>query len=132
MLSPADAADVSRGQTFKRYVRAAAALHDLYEDTDIAKAVRVGRGAVGHWWLGAKPEPETIRRLAQATGLSVDELNRFIHYGGPPPRLPDPAGEENEAQDQADAAERSLRARPEDEASAGPRAPHETAGSGRA
>jgi transcriptional regulator with XRE-family HTH domain len=77
-----------RGQLVKRYVRAAAALHGLYDDTAIALAVGVDRIAVGRWWQGAQPKPDALGRLAVATGLSTDELTRFVYYDGPPPTLP--------------------------------------------
>ena len=65
MLSPVEAAALDRGQILKRYVRAAAALQGLYDD---------------------------IRRLAEVTELSFDELTRFVYLGGPPPRLPEASG----------------------------------------
>ena len=79
---------LDRGQLVKRYVRAAAALHELYDDTAIGEAVGKSRMAVGRWWLGAQPKPDTLSRLAEATGLSTDELTRFVYFGGPPPTLP--------------------------------------------
>lgn len=87
MLSPAELAAVERGQLLKRYVRSAAALQGLYDDVAIGDAVGRTRMAVGQWWRGARPEPATLRRLAEATGLSIDELSRFVYYDGPPPRL---------------------------------------------
>ena len=72
----------------KRYVRAAAALRGLYDDTAIGVAVGLNRIAVGKWWQGAQPQPATLGRLAEATGLSIDELTGFVYYGGPPPTLP--------------------------------------------
>jgi len=92
VLSPVEAAARDRGITVKRYVRAAAALRDLFDDTAIAEVVGVNRGAVAGWWKGAQMTPDTIRNLAEATGLSVDELTRFIYYAGPPPRLPEASG----------------------------------------
>jgi hypothetical protein len=129
VLSPAEAVSFARGQELKRYVRSAAALRGMYDDTAIGEAVGRTRIAVGKWWRGAKPEPEAVRALADATGLAIDELGAFIYYDGPPPHLPDP--EEAEARERADAAERSGRVPPTGGASAGPRAPHEKAGSGR-
>lgn len=90
MLSPLEAAALDRGQAFKRYIRAAAALSDLYDDSVLADAVGIGRGAVSGWWRGSKPSAETIVRLARATGLSADELYRFLYADGPPPTLPEP------------------------------------------
>lgn len=94
VLSPAEAAAFDRGQAFKRYVRAAAALSGLYDDSMLADAVDIGRGAVQGWWRGSKPETPTIFRLADATGLSADELTRYLYADGPPPTLPasGPAG----------------------------------------
>ncbi len=88
MLSPIEAAALARGQALKRYVRAAAALNDLYDDVALAEKVGVQRGAVSGWWSGARPSPDTLGRLAMATGLSTDELTRFVYYDGPPPALP--------------------------------------------
>lgn len=87
MLSPTEMLRMERGSELKRFVRAAAALHELYDDTAIAEAVGRTRIAVGQWWQGARPEPETLRQLAEATGLSLDELSSFVYYDGPPPRL---------------------------------------------
>lgn len=125
MISPMEL----RGMEFKRYVRAAAALVDLFDDTAIATALGLSRNTVGRWWSGAQPEPETLGQLADVTGLSRDELSRFTYYDGPPPHLPQP--EDAEAAERADAAERSHRARPEAGASAGRPAPRGSAGSGR-
>lgn len=127
MLSPLEIAAFERGQTFKRYVRAAAAMHDLYDDVSLADAVEVQRGAVAGWWRGSKPSPTTLRRLAEATGLAIDELTAFTYYEGQPPRLPVPV--EDEAQERAEAAERSALAQAVDEGSAAPRAPRATTGS---
>jgi len=93
VLSPAEAAALGRGQTLKRYVRAAAALSGLYDDTAIGDALKVNRGAVAGWWTGARPQPDTLRRLARLTGLSFDELTEYVYFEGPPPALPatDPA-----------------------------------------
>lgn len=91
MLSPAELAAHERGRTLKRYVRAAAALNDIYDDTTLGDAAGVGRGAVAGWWKGTRMSTDTISELAGATGLSRDELIEFVHYGGPPPMLPDPA-----------------------------------------
>jgi transcriptional regulator with XRE-family HTH domain len=88
VLSPVDLAAFERGQTLKRYVRAAAAMNELYDDVAIAERVRVQRGTVGKWWTGATPKGETLFRLADATGLSADELLRFLYSDGPPPSLP--------------------------------------------
>lgn len=90
MLSPIEAAAHDRGQALKRYVRAAAALNDIYGDTAIGAAAGVGRGAVAGWWTGSQMKPDHIRLLADATGLSRDELTAFVHYGGPLPTLPVP------------------------------------------
>lgn len=90
LLSPHEAADLARGQVLKRYVRAAAALNDLFDDASLADTVGIGRGAVAGWWRGAKPTPDTIFRLAGATGLSPDELMRFLYQDGPPPALAGP------------------------------------------
>lgn len=79
-----------RGQLLKRYVRAAAALSGFFDDASLAQAVGIGRGAVAGWWTGSQPSPPTIFRLAAVTGLSSDELTRFVYDGGPPPSLPEP------------------------------------------
>ena len=92
MLSPVEAAALDRGQALKRYVRAGAALNDLYDDTALADAVGVQRGAVRGWWTGAQMQPDTIRRVAKVTGLSPDELTRFVYFDGPPPTLTPPEG----------------------------------------
>ena len=73
---------------FKRCIRAAAALNDLYDDVALGRAVGRNRAAVGNWWRGAHPEPEVLLRLADVTGLSSDELWRFVYSDGPPPALP--------------------------------------------
>lgn len=78
-----------RGQLLKRYVRAAAALSELYDDVALGEAVGRNRAAVGNWWRGARPEPEVLFRLAEVTGLSTDELTRFVYSDGPPPSLPE-------------------------------------------
>jgi hypothetical protein len=87
MLSPAELDRMERGAEFKRFVRAAAALHELYDDTAIGEAVGRSRIAVGHWWQGVKPEPETLLEIAGVTGFSFEELATFVYNGGPPPRL---------------------------------------------
>jgi hypothetical protein len=76
-----------RGQELKRYIRAAAALHGLFTDADLARAVRVSRMSVEDWWTGAQPKNATIGRLALTTGLSVEELTKYVYHDGPPPRL---------------------------------------------
>ena len=82
MLSPVERAAWDRGQGLKRCVRAAAALNALYFDSDLADAAEIGRGAVGAWWDGAKPSPEHIFAIASVTGLSADELTRYIYADG--------------------------------------------------
>lgn len=129
MLSPMEAAAATRGLALKRYVRAAAALQGIYDDATLADAASVKRGTVAGWWRGAQPSPETLRHLAGATGLSLDELAGFIYYDGPAPHLPDP--EELEARERAEAAERSRHAPPKGGASGAPRAPRAITGSGR-
>lgn len=88
VLSPTEAANRDRGLDLKRHVRAAAAMHGLYEDTAIATAVGVGRGTVLGWWRGSKPEPATLRHLAEVTGFDPEELATFVYWDGPPPRQP--------------------------------------------
>jgi transcriptional regulator with XRE-family HTH domain len=88
MLSAAEFGTAYRGDQFKRYIKAAFALRGLYEDTAIAGAVRMTRGAVSGWWHGARPDHEAIGEIAKATGLPRGELYDFIHHGGPPPMLP--------------------------------------------
>ena len=131
MLSPMEAAALERGQQFKRYVRAAAALSDVYDDVHLAELTGVQRGAVFGWWRGSRPSPETLHRIADATHLSVDELGRFTYYGGPPPHLPDPAGERREGEALGAEAERALRDDADSGSRATPRAPRGTAGSDR-
>lgn len=87
VLSPTEEAARHRGQELRRVMRAAAAMHGIYDDLAIADAVGVHRNTVSGWWKGATPEPDTLLRFAEATGLPIDELARFVHYGGPPPRL---------------------------------------------
>lgn len=96
VLSPVEAAALHRGQILKRHVRAAAALNDLYDDASLGEAIDLGRGAVAGWWRGARPSPDSIYRLADVTGLSPDELTRFVYSDGPPPTLPlhDPTSEQ--------------------------------------
>lgn len=129
MLSPTEAVAAERGATFKRVVRAAAAMQGIYDDARLAEATEVTRGTVIGWWRGAQPTPPRLRAIAGATGLSVDELIAFTYYEGPPPRLPE--SEEDEARRRADAAERAHRARAEAEASDEQPVPRETAGSDR-
>jgi hypothetical protein len=92
VLSPVETVARDRGRALKRYVRAAAALRGLYDDVSIGEAVGVNRGAVAAWWDGAQMKPETIRRLAEKTGLSFEDLTRFVYLDGPPPKLPEPSG----------------------------------------
>ena len=89
MLSPNEAAAFERGQLFKRHIRAAAALNELYDDSAIADAVGRRRAAVGNWWVGAKPDPEALLRLADVTGFALAELTRFVYRGR---SAADPAG----------------------------------------
>jgi hypothetical protein len=89
VLSPVELTNLAWGRTFKRYVRAAAALREIYDDTALAEAIGRSRGAVGQWWLGARPEIETIRELGRVTGLSIEGLISFAHFDGPPPTLPE-------------------------------------------
>lgn len=84
MLSAAEV----RGREFKRLGRAAAALSDLYDDTDIARELEVSRMTVGGWWNGALPKPSLLQRFAEATGMDADELVRWLHMGGPRPTWP--------------------------------------------
>jgi len=86
-----------RGEQLKRHIRAAAALRGLYEDTDIAERVGRTRITVGQWWRGAQPDPASLVRLAEATGLSPDELMRFVYQAGPPPTIVPPASAAAEA-----------------------------------
>lgn len=92
VLSPADAAALVRGRALKRCVRAAAALRGLYDDTAVADATGVNRGAVAAWWEGAQMKPGTLQRIAEVTGLSFGELTEYVYLGGPLPRLPEPSG----------------------------------------
>lgn len=90
VLSTIERADRDWGRDFKRYVRAAAALREIYDDTALGDAVGRSRAAVGSWWHGARPEAGTIGALAEVTGWPLDELTRFVHYGGSPPTFPEP------------------------------------------
>ena len=92
VVSLAEDPILARGRQLKRYVRAAAALQGLYDDTAIGEAVGVNRGAVAAWWDGAQMKPETIRRLADVLGLSVEDITRFVYFDGPMPTLPEPSG----------------------------------------
>lgn len=87
MLSPTEAAARHRGEELRRVLRAAAAMRGLYDDQAIADASGVHRNTVSGWWKGATPEPLTLQRFADATGVPIEELSAFVHYGGPPPRL---------------------------------------------
>lgn len=87
----------ARGMEFKRVVRAAAALQSLYDDSAIAAAVKRSRNTVSSWWTGATPEPHTLRRLAEATGLDPDELFAYVYRDGPPPKLVEPGSPLDEA-----------------------------------
>lgn len=83
MLTPAEI----RGQELKRLVRSAAALYGLFDDAAIGRATGRTRITVGQWWKGSKPEPETIARLSEVTGLSADELVRFVYLDGKRPTI---------------------------------------------
>lgn len=88
VLSPAEV----RGRELKRCVRAAAAFHEIYDDTALAEATGVNRGAVAAWWDGAQMKPGTVQRIAEVTGLSFAELTQYVYLGGPLPRLPEGSG----------------------------------------
>lgn len=98
-------------RALKRLVRAAAALSELYDDTAIAEATGVNRGAVKGWWDGARMQPPTIQRLADATGLSAAELTSYLYFDGPLPRLPGECPPETLAEVIADVAEELRAAR---------------------
>ena len=85
--TPAEVERMARGQELKRYVRSAAALCGLYDDTALGKAVGRTRIAVGKWWQGAQPEAPTLIALARVTGLSAEELIQFVYNDGPPPSI---------------------------------------------
>lgn len=87
VLSLSEQAARHRGQDLRRVMRAAAALRGIYDDSAIADAVGVHRNTVSGWWKGATPEPETLRRFATATGLSVEELRAFVYDETDPPHL---------------------------------------------
>lgn len=108
VLSP----QLQRGDTFRRVVVAAATLRGIYTDDGLADAAGVSRGTVRGWWLGALPKAETMPGLARATGLDRQEVIDWVHYGGLPPRLPQPV--EVEALIRAASAERSRLAPPGD------------------
>ncbi len=84
---PAERARMARGQELKRYVRAAAALQGLYDDTALGVAIGRTRITVGRWWQGVLPEPEAITRIARATGLVESDLFSFVYSDGPPPSI---------------------------------------------
>lgn len=92
VLSPVEAARRERGRALKRYIRAAAARRDLYDDTALGEAIGLSRGAVGAWWDGAQMKPDSIQRLAEVIGVSFEELTRFVYLNGRPPELPLPSG----------------------------------------
>lgn len=117
MLSPQQ----QRGDTFRRVVAGAAALRGIYTNDGLAEAAGVSRGTVTGWWGGALPKAETVPGIVRATGLDRQELIDWVYYEGPLPHLPQPVDEE--AQDRAESAERSHRARPADGASEEPPAP---------
>lgn len=130
MLSPHEIDSASRGETFKRHIRAAAAMNGIYDDATLAMRVGAHRRTTAGWWSGARPSPDSLRQIADATGLSLDELNRFVYYDGPAPHLPTLADiEDMEAQDRAMSAERSHRARPTDGEPGVRPAPHGKGGS---
>jgi transcriptional regulator with XRE-family HTH domain len=103
-------------------------MNDLYDDASLGEAVGVGRGAVAGWWHGAKPSGVTIYRLADVTGLSPDELTRFVYSDGPPPALPLSPSEADEARRRADRAEQELRGSSGSAEQPGQPAHRETAG----
>lgn len=92
MLSPSEAAARYRGQELRRVMRAAAAMHGVYDDLAIADAVGAHRNTVSAWWRGSQPEPLTLRRFAERFGLSIEALSAFVYYGGPPPTIEWPTG----------------------------------------
>jgi transcriptional regulator with XRE-family HTH domain len=123
-LSPEEQAVKLRGQEYRRYIVAAAALRDIYTVGDLARAVGVSEGTVQGWYRGAQPKAETLPKIARATGFRTDALFAWVYGGGGPPPLPDPAEE-------AEAQARAARAGSGAPASGERRAPHEKAGSGR-
>lgn len=90
MLSAQEAAALDRGQTFKRFMRAVAALNGIYDDKTLGEAVGRNRAAVGNWWTGARPDAEVLFKIEETTGVSAAELVRFLYDDGPPPAMPDP------------------------------------------
>lgn len=112
VLSPVERAAWDRGQALKTVVRAAAALNALYNDVELADAAGIGRGAVGAWWHGSKPLPEHVFAVAEVTGLSADELSRYLHADGPLPQLPLTAIVSDEARAEVAEAEQDLARRP--------------------
>ena len=97
MLASADLARMAWGEDFKRLVRAAAALVGLYDDTSLADAIGSGRNTLRGWWNGAKPSPDMLTDLAEATRLDPDELYRHVYRGGPMPRLAVPGSPADQA-----------------------------------
>lgn len=93
MLSPTEVAARDRGQELRRVMRAAGAMNGLYDDLSIADAAGVHRNTVAGWWKGATPEPSSLQRLSEATGLALEDLAAFVYYGGPAPRLEWPRAE---------------------------------------
>lgn len=95
-MSPAqliDAATIERAAILKRWVRAGAALRGVFDDAELARRLEVSRNSVGAWWRGALPEPERLPMIADETGLSYDELSRFLYAGGPVPTVPAAPGD---------------------------------------
>ena len=92
---------LARGMEFKRVVRAAAALQSLYDDSAIAAAVKRSRNTVASWWAGATPEPPTLLKLAEATGLDPEELFAYVYRDGPPPKLVEPGSPLDQAVSEA-------------------------------
>lgn len=85
VLTPGELDRRRRGQELKRVVRSAGAMHDLYDDSAIAEATGRTRNAVAGWWLGARPDPDSLRAIADVTGLDFGDLIAFVYGDGQPP-----------------------------------------------
>ena len=97
MLAQTELARATRGEDFKRLVRAAAALVGIYDDSALADAIGRQRQTVSHWWMGAQPKPDALADLAETTGLDFDEMFRYVYRGGPVPRLAQPGSPADQA-----------------------------------
>lgn len=94
VLAPAEVGRASQGAAFKRHVRARAAQLGLYGDKELASLAHRDRGTIQNWWKGARPDPDTLKDLAQGLVWPPDEVYRWVYLGGDPPALTPPPGEQ--------------------------------------